>query len=130
MDIVAALLTVAVVAASSSNGDNNDNGDGDGNGDDNTTITGTVSAGKYISGSTNDSIKVYKADGTGTTSAIGSSSLNEKGQYTITLTGDNANYTGAVYIKLIKSGIQHADELRGSEALDSMLAHYFHHLDY
>jgi hypothetical protein len=106
MDIVAALLTVAVVAASSSNGDNNDNGDGDGNGngDDNTTITGTVSAGKYISGSTNDSIKVYKADGTGTTSAIGSSSLNEKGQYTITLTGDNANYTGAVYIKLIKSG--------------------------
>jgi hypothetical protein len=73
MDIVAALLTVAVVAASSSNGDNNDNGDGDGNGngDDNTTITGTVSAGKYISGSTNDSVKAYKADGTGTTSAAG-----------------------------------------------------------
>jgi hypothetical protein len=33
----------------------------------------------------------------------------------------NANYTGDVYIKLIKSGIQHADELRGSEALDSDL---------
>jgi hypothetical protein len=67
MDIVAALLTVAVVIASSS-GDGG-NGDSNGNGNSDTIIMGIFSAGKYINGSTNDSVKAYKADGTGTTSA-------------------------------------------------------------
>ncbi|WP_139458261.1 hypothetical protein, partial [Bathymodiolus thermophilus thioautotrophic gill symbiont] len=79
-----------------------------------TTITGTFSAGKYIEGDTN-SIKVYKADGSST--LIGTGSFNDNGQITITLTGTNANYTGAVYIKLTKTGISHQDELNGTEAL-------------
>ncbi|CAB5497600.1 hypothetical protein THERMOT_715, partial [Bathymodiolus thermophilus thioautotrophic gill symbiont] len=45
----------------------------------------------------------------------------DNGQITITLTGTNANYTGAVYIKLTKTGISHQDELNGTEALDSDL---------
>ncbi|CAB5504018.1 hypothetical protein THERMOT_1892, partial [Bathymodiolus thermophilus thioautotrophic gill symbiont] len=79
-----------------------------------TTITGIFSAGKYINGNVN-SVKVYKADGSGT--LISTTTLDDNGQITITLTGTNANYTGAVYIKLTKTGISHQDELNGTEAL-------------
>ncbi|OJA03656.1 Ig-like domain-containing protein, partial [Bathymodiolus thermophilus thioautotrophic gill symbiont] len=103
------LGTIAIIASSGDNDNDSDNIK--------TTITGTVSVGKYISGGANNPVEVYKADGT----LIGSSALSENGQYTVTLTGDNANYTGAVYIKLTKSGIYHADELKGREVLDSDL---------
>ncbi|CAB5501966.1 beta strand repeat-containing protein [Bathymodiolus thermophilus thioautotrophic gill symbiont] len=111
-NIAGVIAFLAIMIASNNGG--NDDGDSA-----NTVIAGTISAGKYIDGGTNDSIKVYKADGTGT--LIGSSALNENGQYTIILTGDNADYIGAVYVKLTKSDIRHVDELNGREVLDSDL---------
>jgi hypothetical protein len=71
--IIAFLTAFAIIGSNNdNNGNNGNNGNNnnDGNDDISATITGTASTGKYISGSTNDSVKVYKADGTGTTSAI------------------------------------------------------------
>ncbi len=81
-------------------------GGGGAAGDIGTTITGFFSAGKYVSGGT-DAVTVMKADGSG--DELGTGSLKDDGSYTITFTGENANYTGPVYVKLADT-VMHKDE--------------------
>ncbi len=81
-------------------------GGGGAAGDIGTTITGFFSAGKYVSGG-DDAVTVMKADGSG--DELGTGSLKDDGSYTITFTGENANYTGPVYVKLADT-VMHKDE--------------------
>jgi hypothetical protein len=57
--IIAFLTAFAIIGSNNDNNGNNGNNNNDGNDDISATITGTASTGKYISGSTNDSVKVY-----------------------------------------------------------------------
>jgi hypothetical protein len=54
--IIAFLTAFAIIGSNNDNNGNNGNNNNDGNDDISATITGTASTGKYISGSTNDSI--------------------------------------------------------------------------